>query len=110
MPPLFLSARPWNRPPDRRSRLTCDIGKQVKRKVQPKEEIVIAPVEVAVVPEEVPNPAVKIYIVQDRPINLVPCVVCGAETNSEAEEKLCWVCRRLKISAWRDSELVPAQE
>ena len=110
MSPLFLGVRPRNRPPDRRSRLTCHIGKEVKRKVQPKEEVVEEPVEIAVVAAEVPTPAVKIYTVQERPINLVPCVVCGAETNSEAEEKLCWVCRRLKISAWRDSELVPAQE
>jgi hypothetical protein len=82
----------------------------VKRKVQPKEEIVEAKVEVAVMPADVSIPAIKIYTVQERPVNLVPCVVCGAETNSEAEEKLCWVCRRLKISAWRDSELAPAQE
>ena len=39
------------------------------------------------------------------------CVVCGAETTAEAPEQLCWVCRRLKISAWRDVEQqMPAQE
>lgn len=52
----------------------------------------------------------KIYTVEDVPITMVPCVVCGSEARSDGEEKLCWVCRRLKISAWRDSELVPAQE
>jgi hypothetical protein len=32
------------------------------------------------------------------------CVVCGSETASTSSEQLCWVCRRLKISAWRDSD------
>jgi len=41
----------------------------------------------------------------------VKCVVCAAETPSGAAEPLCWVCRRLKISAWRDVEQqMPAQE
>ena len=36
------------------------------------------------------------------------CVVCGGSTTplagpqSTEEEDLCWVCRRLKISAWRE--------
>ena len=39
------------------------------------------------------------------------CTVCGADTSSEQPEQLCWVCRRLKISAWRDNEQqLPAQE
>ncbi len=32
------------------------------------------------------------------------CVVCGAEVAPFSEENLCWVCRRLKISAWRDTD------
>jgi len=32
------------------------------------------------------------------------CVVCGEEVAPFSSEQLCWVCRRLKISAWRDSE------
>ena len=32
------------------------------------------------------------------------CVVCNGEATGAGEEQLCWVCRRLKISAWRDSE------
>jgi hypothetical protein len=50
----------------------------------------------------------------ERPIAPAkPCAVCGASctpltgpiaiTGGE-EENLCWVCRRLKISAWRDSD------
>lgn len=30
------------------------------------------------------------------------CVVCGAEVAPFSTENLCWVCRRLKISAWRE--------
>jgi hypothetical protein len=38
------------------------------------------------------------------------CAVCGAACASHTspqnqnDEDLCWVCRRLKISAWRDSD------
>ena len=39
------------------------------------------------------------------------CVVCGSECTSNSIEQLCWVCRRLKISAWHESEQqMPAQE
>jgi hypothetical protein len=34
------------------------------------------------------------------------CSVCGSDcSEGNAEERLCWVCRRLKISAWRDTDL-----
>jgi Zn finger protein HypA/HybF involved in hydrogenase expression len=33
------------------------------------------------------------------------CEVCEGEVTPNAVEQLCWVCRRLKISAWRDSDL-----
>jgi hypothetical protein len=42
------------------------------------------------------------------------CTVCSADCSpnpGNLEEQLCWVCRRLKISAWRDSDQqVSAQE
>jgi hypothetical protein len=46
------------------------------------------------------------------------CAVCGSTASAQRtatqpaeEEVLCWVCRRLKISAWRDSDQqVSAQE
>ena len=39
------------------------------------------------------------------------CSVCGSECAPNSTEPLCWVCRRLKISAWRDSDAqMPAQE
>jgi len=47
----------------------------------------------------------------DRVKPLPKCAVCGAEATPNASEQLCWVCRRLKISAWRDVEQqVPVQE
>ena len=36
------------------------------------------------------------------------CEVCSAEVAPNSAELLCWVCRRLKISAWRDSDLQAA--
>jgi len=32
------------------------------------------------------------------------CTVCGEEVAPNSVEGLCWVCRRLKISAWRDAD------
>ena len=41
----------------------------------------------------------------------VKCVVCNDPCAPNSVEGLCWVCRRLKLSAWRDSDLqTPAQE
>lgn len=41
----------------------------------------------------------------------VLCTVCGSECAPNSAEGLCWVCRRLKLSAWRDSDSqMPAQE
>lgn len=36
------------------------------------------------------------------------CTVCGDPQAPNSGEGLCWVCRRLKISAWRDSDLQPS--
>jgi len=39
------------------------------------------------------------------------CEICGSEAAPNSAEDLCWVCRRLKISAWRDSDQqIAAQE
>ncbi len=32
------------------------------------------------------------------------CIICGEESAPISTEGLCWVCRRLKLSAWRDSD------
>lgn len=47
----------------------------------------------------------------EKPRKAAKCVVCGAECSPTSTESLCWVCRRLKISAWREVEQqMPAQE
>jgi len=38
------------------------------------------------------------------------CSVCGSVCAPNSAEGLCWVCRRLKISAWRDSDQQTVQE
>jgi hypothetical protein len=56
-----------------------------------------------VVHEEILRNA-KMALHEDRPRVLARCVICGAEAAPTSTEDLCWVCRRLKISAWRDSD------
>ena len=74
----------------------------MKRKLQVKTDLVISP--------EILEGA-KRALSTDRIKAPVKCVVCSAETASGSAEQLCWVCRRLKISAWRDVEQqMPAQE
>jgi hypothetical protein len=74
----------------------------MKRKPQLKPE--------PVVPAEILEQA-KLSISPDRLKKVTKCGVCGAETSGVAAEPLCWVCRRLKISAWREIEQqMPAQE
>ena len=74
----------------------------MRRKVQPKPEPVIA--------AEILEQA-KRSISPDSLKKPMACSVCGGETRASGEEPLCWVCRRLKISAWRETEQqMPAQE
>lgn len=50
----------------------------------------------------------KKSIEEVRPAIVKHCAVCGAACTPvggrEIPEDLCWVCRRLKISAWRDAD------
>jgi hypothetical protein len=76
----------------------------MRRKAQPKAD--------PVVPAEILEQA-KRSITADHalPKKMVACSVCGAEAPNTGDEPLCWVCRRLKISAWREIEQqMPAQE
>jgi hypothetical protein len=76
--------------------------KPMRRKAQLKTE--------PVVPAEILEQA-KLSISPDRLKQTAKCSVCGAETSALGSEPLCWVCRRLKISAWREIEQqMPAQE
>ncbi len=64
-----------------------------------------------VVPPEILEHA-KRSISPDRLKKVSKCTVCGADTQVAGDDEvLCWVCRRLKVSAWRDIEQqMPAQE
>jgi hypothetical protein len=74
----------------------------MRRKLQSKAE--------PIVPAEILEQA-KLSLSTDRLKKLSKCSVCGAETASTGSELLCWVCRRLKISAWREIEQqMPVQE
>jgi hypothetical protein len=74
----------------------------MRRKAQPKAE--------TIVPPEILEQA-KRSLSTDKIKKPEKCAVCGAETTPGAVEPLCWVCRRLKVSAWRDIEQqMPAQE
>lgn len=74
----------------------------MKRKALPRPE--------QVVPAEILEQA-KRSVSEDRLKKAPRCAVCGAETSIAGPEPLCWVCRRLKISAWREIEQqIPAQE
>jgi hypothetical protein len=47
----------------------------------------------------------------DRVKPMGKCFVCGGEATPNPVEQLCWVCRRLKFSAWRENDSqAPAQE
>ena len=46
----------------------------------------------------------------DKLKRVTKCVVCGSSCAPNSAEGLCWVCRRLKISAWRDSDQQAVQE
>jgi hypothetical protein len=43
-----------------------------------------------------------------KPASPKKCAVCGTESTPlagpQSPDDLCWVCRRLKISAWRDTD------
>jgi len=74
----------------------------MRRRTQPKPE----PIVPAVLLEQA-----KRSISPDRLKTVAKCSVCGAESSVAAGEPLCWVCRRLKISAWREIEQpMPVQE
>lgn len=52
----------------------------------------------------------KLSIISDQAKRVSKCSVCGASCAPNSAEGLCWVCRRLKISAWRDSDQQTVQE
>jgi hypothetical protein len=78
----------------------------VKRKRLPPPATLAEPI----VPEVLLEQA-RLAIESDRFKKPRRCVVCASECAPNSNEGLCWVCRRLKLSAWRDSDTqMPAQE
>lgn len=67
-------------------------SKVVKRKRQPEPETVISP-------EILEQAKMSLKAEEVRPLG--KCIVCGGECAPNSSEGLCWVCRRLKLSAWR---------
>jgi hypothetical protein len=88
----------------------------VKRKRTPASEAPVIPApEVEAGNEEASNDLLieqaARAIQSDQLKKLARCVVCGDECAPNSNEGLCWVCRRLKLSAWRDNDTqIPAQE
>jgi hypothetical protein len=53
----------------------------------------------------------RLAIEAERSKKPAGCIICGEESAPISAEGLCWVCRRLKLSAWRDSDTqMTAQE
>jgi hypothetical protein len=59
--------------------------------------------EPVVIDQEILRKA-KLALQPDHAPAVTKCVICGSEAAPTSTEELCWVCRRLKISAWRDSD------
>ena len=63
-----------------------------------------------VVPQEILERA-RLAVETDKAHRITKCEVCGDPCAPISNEALCWVCRRLKISAWKDSDMqMGAQE
>ena len=79
----------------------------MKRKRAPVPEVAL---ETPLIPLALIEEA-KRAIESDRMKQPARCSVCGDQCAPNSSEGLCWVCRRLKLSAWRDSDTqMPVQE
>ena len=47
----------------------------------------------------------KKFVFDSKPPATFKCRVCNEPGATDATEGLCWVCRRLKVSAWREIEV-----
>jgi hypothetical protein len=78
----------------------------MRRKALPKPE--------PVVDREILETALKAVhtdlLPSDKMKKPVACSVCASPCAPNSTEGLCWVCRRLKISAWRDSDSQAASQ
>ncbi|HYZ83404.1 MAG TPA: hypothetical protein VE621_03340 [Bryobacteraceae bacterium] len=79
------------------------------KKFRMKRKPIPTPVDDEVVETE--SPASAAQAAEEDKGKATRCVICSSEAAPNSTEQLCWVCRRLKISAWRDSETqLSAQE
>ena len=90
------NAREWNCHPAAYAIVESGPGTDMKRNTTAKEPKVIA--------EEILVSAHRAAGLDLRN-RKEKCEVCSADVAPNCTEPLCWVCRRLKISAWRDSDL-----
>lgn len=78
----------------------------MKRKPTPKPDTPVVDAEILTKAKEILGPSAEV-----SPKKAAKCEVCGDPSAPNATEALCWVCRRLKISAWRDNDpQIAAQE
>ena len=80
--------------------LTCYSGVVRKKRESPSPG---APVVETSTPDAIIEQA-RLAIEADRIKKPKGCIICGEESAPISTEGLCWVCRRLKLSAWRDSD------
>ncbi len=85
--------------------------KRTSPKASPQQPAAQQPIaQPSVIPPELLQAACQTAF-EPKPRKTHRCRVCGADGATEQSEMLCWVCRRLKISAWRDNEQqLPANE
>jgi hypothetical protein len=62
------------------------------------------PAETPIIDAKLMDSAKK-YVFDSKPRATHKCRVCDEPGASAESEGLCWVCRRLKISAWREIEV-----
>jgi Zn finger protein HypA/HybF involved in hydrogenase expression len=83
----------------------------MKRRLPAKAEPVLTPEVIAPQIVASARESARQTLNLERAPRAAKCVVCGDQASVDAAEQLCWVCRRLKISAWRDADhQLPAQE
>ncbi len=45
------------------------------------------------------------HVFPSKPVKTSPCRICSAPGATVSSGGLCWVCRRLKVSAWQGSDV-----
>jgi len=61
---------------------------------------------------DVGNKPQETPVLAPRVVKAAPkCPICGSPSSTNDTDGLCWICRRLKTSAWKDSDhQMPVQE